>query len=428
MRLEALEVALPSEGDAPAERRLLSAPLSLEPNQSVVDAFSSVIAKQEDKSETAWEGLMDEKTHYPLTTAFKPIWVEADVRQPTAKINATALFGGKFTPRGPYTLLLPWDAEPELFAKAKAGKAPFNGELKTAGDKRALDGAVDYVLLGMAHSLFGDAPANCWRFYARPPVGFGLVGFPYTAHLVSVELIGQLFAAPFSKPFVLGSLEHEAAVKSIPDIDFGEPIDFQVEKLFEAGKLHRHEGILWTMQPFEGHFLKFLPQNAPSSRRRFRQIFHVYRHLASLSAEGRPPALLHAELLYGFCCLCIRMPFVPGRASTATELCSSGGRVLDDVADALAWLLRNGILYVDVRSPNVVVQEEEASSSSSAGTSCISRVCLVDYDDAVVLPPGDAAVTATNVRGDVEEVLKKYGGDVRWSQELREAVLNHFTA
>jgi len=408
-RLRGLHVASPSKEDAPAERRLLAAPLSIDIDASIAASFSDVIAEQEKTSDKSWESLMTEATFYPFATKFVPVWVNATTRASTASANATAVFGGTTKPEGPYALTLPWDAEPELFTTTAPGKAPFNGELKTAGDKRAFDGVADYLLLGMARSLF-QAPASTWRFYRRPPVGFGVVGFPYAAHLVSVELIGHLFVAPASKPFVMASPEHDAAVRAIPDVAFGAPIDFRADELRERGKLRHYRGIFWTTEPVDGFFLKFLPETAPSARSRFKQIFRIYRHLSALPVEGRPPAVQTAELLFGCLCLCVRMPFVRGRAPTEEEFISP--HVLGHLADALAWLLQHQVLYVDVRLPNVVIEPDVTGSHAT-------RVYLVDYDDAVVLP---AAPTS---RSDVRRVVAE-NKNVDWPDQLLEAVTSRF--
>ena len=75
------------------------------------------------------------------------------------------------------------------------------------------------------------------------------------------------------------------------------------------------------------------------------------------------------------------MPFVGTRAATDAET-QAPGCVLDALANALGWLARRGLLYVDIRAPNVCVEDADASSGTAAAP---QRAWLVDYDDMLVL-------------------------------------------
>lgn len=89
------------------------------------------------------------------------------------------------------------------------------------------------------------------------------------------------------------------------------------------------------------------------------------------------------------------------------------------LSDAIAWLLRHGILYTDVRAPNVVVRRD--------GAGRITVVVLVDYDDAKLLP-GSTVVTHKGAQG----VLDKPPSDIAlqslmtWLNSLRDAVVARF--
>ena len=73
-------------------------------------------------------------------------------------------------------------------------------------------------------------------------------------------------------------------------------------------------------------------------------------------------------------------------ADLAKDCCA-----VQPVAEAIAWLARRGLIYVDLRPPNVRIEEEgeekEAGAvgagSAAAATSQASRrrVVLIDYDD-----------------------------------------------
>jgi hypothetical protein len=131
-----------------------------------------------------------------------------------------------------------------------------------------------------------------------------------------------------------------------------------------------------------------------------RGVFAVYAALAAAraaaSADDPPPAsLVDAELLFGAGELCVRMPWVDGRDAAPEDLCS-GGVAVAPVAAAVAWLARHGLLYVDLRAPNVRIDER-------------GRVRLVDYDDCVVL--GAPATDAAALRAALRARDAKWAGD-----------------
>jgi len=113
---------------------------------------------------------------------------------------------------------------PELLTSSRNFHPGFNGEVKSAISRgepspNMFDELLTYVFLGTAASLFGDVPAGHRRFFSYPPVGFGLAAFPHVGYLVAVEWIGRLFVSVVSRPFFLGSPEHEAAIAALPDRD-----------------------------------------------------------------------------------------------------------------------------------------------------------------------------------------------------------------
>jgi hypothetical protein len=76
-------------------------------------------------------------------------------------------------------------------------------------------------------------------------------------------------------------------------------------------------------------------------------------------------------LLFGAFAVLIDMPFVGTRECTDEEL-NADGPILRAVAEAMTWLGRHSLLYVDLRARNVM---------RDAG----DGVFLVDYDDMIVL-------------------------------------------
>lgn len=442
-RFRSIEVFSPSRAAevSYAMRRLLAAPLSLKVEDSITAAFRRVVESQSSN----WEIIMAEGTFYPLATEFLPPWVTSDVRLPTAKRKANDVFTCEVTPEGPYRLVLPWTCEPELFIRMEKGAPPVNGELKTAGDMRAFDGASTHVLLGMVQSLFSDSPlrTGTWRFYRRPPAGYVLVSFPYTAHFVSVEMVGRLFVAPISKPFVLGSAEHQAAVAALERIDCGPPIDFPWALAAAGRQLRYEDDVAWIVAPApDGSFLKVITTGARWAQ--FDRIYKLYQHIATLPFAAAPPAIVQTELLFGFLCVAVRMPFVHGEVATPEQL-HTDATVLDALADAIAWLLRHGVLYTDVRELNVIIERtggDAGTSSGGAGAGAGAgaaaagagggvgggmggRVRLVDYDDAILLPSpvtnrAEAGVAFAAVEGPSRTALD------RWPARLRDAVMGRF--
>ena len=76
--------------------------------------------------------------------------------------------------------------------------------------------------------------------------------------------------------------------------------------------------------------------------------------------------------MYGTFVVAVDMPFVDGRDATLADLADAKGAGACAVAAALAWLARNGLLYIDLRAVNVRVTPE-------------NDVVLIDYDDILVL-------------------------------------------
>ena len=120
----------------------------------------------------------------------------------------------------------------------------------------------------------------------------------------------------------------------------------------------------------------------------FRRVYAAYTTLAAQRADPHdppPPSLPDAQLLYGAGELCILTPWVNGRDAEQANL-KEGGCAVQPVAEAIAWLARHGLLYVDLRAPNVRVSPDMS-------------VTLVDLDDLVcVEPPTSYAALETLLR------------------------------
>ena len=321
--------------------------------------------------------LFGETAFYSTATTHCPAWVDATHRGALAKQNAEALFDMRVSGR---RVQLPWTCEPELFTKARSGHPGFNAEIKTAGDKLVLEEIAVYLLLDMTHSLFPPAAASalCTRdlYYPTPPVGYGLVACAHFGYFVCVEWVGMLHVTPVTDPFFLASDAHRAAVDSLRDLDFGEPVDIGATAAWTF--VEKNPAVAWTVRPaFGDKFLKlicydaFEPDGRAARFRNLRDTYTAYQAARADQADAPPPALLPARLLYGQFAVLVELKFAEGRHATVKELLGQSGPIVEQLAAAIAWLARHGLLHVDVRLPNVLVAGEGDSRVAS----------LVDYDD-----------------------------------------------
>ena len=152
----------------------------------------------------------------------------------------------------------------------------------------------------------------------------------------------------------------------------------------------------------------------------FRGLAAAYAGLAAACADkDDPPPLAvvrSAEILFGAGEVCVRMPWVRGREAAPADM-GEGGCALPSVAAALIWLARHRLLYVDVREPNVLIEEGN-------GDGGLPRVTLVDYDDMVVVEPPSTV-------DDLRELLRTH--DAVWAGRAdepgtRPAVVNALAA
>jgi len=98
------------------------------------------------------------------------------------------------------------------------------------------------------------------------------------------------------------------------------------------------------------------------------------------------------------------MPWVGGRNAEAADL-ADGGCAVNPVAQAIVWLAQRGLLYTDLRPPNVRIAAH-------------GRVVLVDYDDmAFFKPPTSAEELITALQGNREQAM------IGWACAGRETAL-----
>jgi hypothetical protein len=333
--------------------------------------------------------LLLELNVYPFLTSFVPAWVNAKHRPAhltNDSQNAKNLFiGGRNPPVLPH-IVLPWTCKPESLTSSAAFHPSFNAEAKPAtstGDStgpKMYDELVTYVTLGIVGSMFMAVPEGRRRYFTRPPVGYGLAALAHVGYLVAVEWIGKLFVSVVSQPFFLGSPEHGSAIAALPDYDYRhsyEDISFDNIPFLAWPPDDDGARLSWRSKGAEGDdFFKIIRWDAYDADY-FKQMLQVYTALSAAwdacSSHAVPPSLLRAQMLFGAGEVCVKMPWIEGRDAVRADL-ENGGCAVEPVARAIVWLAQRGLLYVDLRPPNVRIAAHD-------------RTFLVDYDDMVVCEP-----------------------------------------
>lgn len=350
-----------------------TAPVSLVAPAALREAFTRLLATASTTGHGTSRSIMAEEPLYGLVTGVLPAGSEH--RQELS--SAGSLFGRAAL------LTRVWAfasaCKPELKVRSAVPRVPgFGGELKSAASNIALEQAAYYTAMDMVRSYFPAGSDNTLRrtFYTSPPLGFAVVGYPYLAHLISLEWIGKLVVAPFSQPFVVGSDEHRAAVAALPTAPCAEPVrlndDLEWRTPIEGPQRGR---VCWTV---DGPFFRKLLRGDARSAAGFASMFRVYDRLSELlrTDATRPPALVpHVRLLFGANEVMVEMTAVEGDDCTTTDV-TTEGPVLTAVARAIAWLACNCVVYTDVRGPNVRRRGD--------------AVFLIDFDDCFV---ADAPLT-----------------------------------
>lgn len=372
-----------------------AAPLTLLAHASPSAAFDALLKL----AHGDLRALSQERIFYRLAAEVLPAFAER-VGDQSGSMEASTLF----THAAACTHLLRFalQCKPELHVRGKTGEAGrryrpgFNGELKTAGDEQALEQALYYVLMDMVRIFFpaaltsaGKSAPGPRRFFTRPPLGFALVAFALLGYFVAVEWVGIVHAAPLTQPFMLGSAEHRAAAAALPDESYDEPEELDEGLPWRTAEPERAlpMRVSWCVSSDGRTFRKLVAAGARTPAG-FAAMHRTYQRLARLPAAdaARPAAVVApCRLLYGAHEVLVVMPAVAGASEcTDDELLSHGAAAQEAVAEAVAWLaVQHGVVYTDVRGPNVLLQPGESGGAPSAR--------LVDYDDCETVEPGAVA-------------------------------------
>ena len=297
--------------------------------------------------------------------------------------------------------------EPALDVQAATSAAlplrpGFGGQVKSAADCQALGQAAYNTALDMTRVFFpaADARTPCARrYFTTPPLGFALVGSSHVAYIAALEWVGKLLVSPLSQPFVLESAQHAAALAALPDARYQAPVELGAAAAAAPWQLSDGGpgSVCWQVDAAAGVFRKVVRGDARSAAQ-FARMARVYAALAGQSFQAcgggggggggaqqqRPEALrglAGLRLLYGAHEVLVEMRALRGRPCSDAEATGSEGRgaLLQGIAAALAWLAVRGVVYTDLRGPNVLLEGEQQPQ-------------LVDFDDCVVVEGGVRSV------------------------------------
>ena len=431
--------------------------LPLEPDLEGLSAASSLQCW----AAMALGATLQEESAYPIATAFVPDWIKAETRPAHLSKGCRAastlyLKEGRAQPRFPRTRVT-WTSKPELLTVPKESFHPaFTGEIKSAissgegSSPKLFEELLNYGLLAMLGSYFQDVPTGCHRFFRAPPRAFALAGLAHVGYLVAMEWVGKVHGSVVSEPFFLGSPAHKAAVERLPDShQAGAFVDVNLVDIDvsawppQPGAAAR---VVWRTQPpppppaatssappsptppaarYQGQFFKLIPDHAFEAAD-FRRMHAAYGRLRTAWLAGPeqgnppPPALLPAELLFSAGLVGVFMPWVQGRSVEPSEL-GAGGLALAPVVDAIVWLARQGLLYTDLRAPNVLVREGgEGGEEGGAAAS----VVLIDYDDMLCLeaPPANGEELCALLEAEVTALYAAPAGEPGALPDIMEAL------
>jgi len=347
----------------------------------------------------------------------------------STKMSAKRLFPAGSGCSFPF-VCLPWSFFPELAVRSDRGYPGFGGELKSLPPV-AWNEALAYVSMSMLDSLFPGSELY-EVYHLRPPTGYALMAMAGCGFFSAVEWVARLFIGPVSSSFTLGSEQHKAAVDMLHMVKVKRWVELNLTQSVKLSTYPKDADenaaeIMWLTSPAElrvksddddselltNRFVKIITYRAFShlsehdAGYQFRHLHRVYTMYAELfvgsSGEPgnvRPPALVSARLLYGAFSVLVDMPFIDGRQAREEEL-EQDGPVLQQLAAAIAWLARLGLLYCDLRAPNVIVADKHDTIDAY----------LVDYDDMVIVTPGTVQSTDALVEKIREHAARHGLGD-----------------
>lgn len=343
--------------------------------------YSNEICYGEKYITTADDTLREVK-YYSLMTKYTPVGLQFVSRTPFAKDSRTlrSLYPNSINHS---IVTLPADSQPEIFTSVARGSCeiPFVGEGKSFGSNETLYSELaTYGLGALVESFFSsDDPRRRMRFYESPPVAFGIANAAYLGHIMLIEWVGQLRISPWSEPFFLATDLHNDSIRRLDSLKESAQFQERYNRFHDIDFEHaswsndQRNNISWTR--IDKVFWKVISGPRDEQGQFYKSLFQVYEKYTSIFREPLleiPTQLVAARLLFGQFAVAVRMEEVGIRDATDKEMIEP--RIATQVAKAMAYLAYHGLLYIDLRSPNVRIGADD-------------EIYLVDYDDMLVIAP-----------------------------------------
>ena len=352
-------------------------PVLLKVRSDVLDASSRLYSHFQRLGNNPYQ-LFIESNFYSDATNILPQF--ANISQLDQGFLASDLFGSavEFTNR----FDCPLTCKPELPVRSVGGegiyRCCYNGEIKSLSSTSSFDQAVIYTFMDMVRVFFPKSGKDAIkpgfsRFFHSPPTGFALVGFPHVGYILSLEWIGRIHISVASTPFILGSKAHVDAVAALHDESYESPLEFDQKTgaiwntVVKDSPLYKK--VSWRMD--ENHFRKILRFDCYKPD----VVVHMARVYSRLEQLKNDPSItdvpdavvLDSKLYYGEHEVMVEMEAVVGKECEDDDI-EKEPSIREAICAAVAWLAMHGILYTDLRGPNVLRTPD-------------GRVRLVDYDD-----------------------------------------------
>lgn len=115
-------------------------------------------------------------------------------------------------------------------------------------------------------------------------------------------------------------------------------------------------------------------------------MYFAYKRLSAVLGRPDRPAELgaRAQLLFGQHEVLVVMDYAEGVECSDAEVTLVDGAIMRGAARAVAWLAKQGVIYTDLRGPNVLKSCTHVAGAAAAGAATAPSVTLIDFDDCVV--------------------------------------------
>lgn len=366
---------------------------------------------------------LDEDEFYEALAKVHPSWIRATRVANSAK----TMYPKVHKLASPFSCLYAGGScKPELRCITKdealgTGLCGFTVEAKSI-PIIAVEEILQYGVFSMLQSFFvtdNETPdVELLRLSQVVPHACGVLSSGPVGFLLAIEWIGMLYYSVLSNPFFLGSDQHKTAINFFEDISKKVRSNKGVcgkENLVTIPFRREHftnkaanqflaistEPITMTFGPFPNQscFVKVISvvkdtassstptttkgetykqcvgeedKSWPFSAVYFQHMHRVFQVYEGLCQRADKPAILvPTKLLYGVFEVAVISVWVGKVDATPEDM--DNRDYMTQLATAVVWLARGGLLYIDLRPPNMRIDRDSGS------------VWLIDYDDCVLL-------------------------------------------